>query len=154
MRAVYIDTEFTQLSADRCLISLALVDSSGNEFYVELIDGWSEEACSDFVKAVVLPQLDLARFGLTTAAARAALRQFLEGLGSVEIVGDALQWDWPLIIELLGTPGMPDNVESCREVPDPLSQLPPGSVPHHALLDARLLCSLCEEISTETPPCE
>ncbi len=39
MRAVYIDTEFTQLSADRCLISLALVDSMGNEFYAELIDG-------------------------------------------------------------------------------------------------------------------
>lgn len=154
MRAVYIDTEFTQLSADRCLISLALVDSSGNEFYVELIDGWSEEACSDFVRAVVLPQLDHARFGLTTAAARAALRQFLEELGSVEIVGDALQWDWPLIIELLGAPGLPTNVEGCREVPDPLSQLPPDSVPHHALLDARLLCNLCEQSRSAKPPRE
>ncbi len=122
MRAVYIDTEFTQLSIDRRLISLALVVSTGEEFYVELSDGWDEAECSDFVKAVVLPQLDHARYGLTTEAARRELRRFLEGLGSVEIVGDALQWDCPLIIELLGATGMPDNVESCREVSDPLRE--------------------------------
>lgn len=38
MQAVYIDTEFTQLSAERRLISLGLVAAGGAEFYVELSD--------------------------------------------------------------------------------------------------------------------
>ncbi|MCY1361057.1 hypothetical protein D9M69_477100 [compost metagenome] len=79
MRAVYLDTEFTCLRIDRALISLALVDSAGAEFYVELTDGWSPHDCSDFVKSVVLPQLNHARCGVTTQEARKAVRSFLEG---------------------------------------------------------------------------
>ncbi len=47
MRAVYIDTEFTQLNMTRQLISLALVDTSDFEFYVEITDTWLENECSD-----------------------------------------------------------------------------------------------------------
>lgn len=40
---LYLDTEFTSLSIDRGLISLALVSADGAEIYVELLDGWSED---------------------------------------------------------------------------------------------------------------
>ncbi|HEY6609913.1 MAG TPA: hypothetical protein VIZ86_02095 [Pseudomonas sp.] len=144
MRAIYLDTEFTQLSLDRRLISLALVAANGAEFYVELSDGWCADDCSEFVHEHVLPQLDLDRHGLPTHEARQALHAFLAGLGAVEIVGDALAWDWPLLVGLLGPLGLPANVQGCRQVDDPLGELPGEDIPHHALLDARLLCTLCE----------
>lgn len=144
MRAIYLDTEFTQLSLDRQLISLALVAASGAEFYVELRDGWCEEDCSEFVHEHVLPQLDLDHHGLPSHEARQALHAFLTSLGEVEIVGDALAWDWPLLIGLLEPLGLPTNVRGCRQVDDPLGELPYEDIPHHALLDARLLRDLCE----------
>ena len=51
MRAVYIDTEFTQLNMTRQLISLALVDTSDFEFYVEITDTWLENECADFLNS-------------------------------------------------------------------------------------------------------
>lgn len=55
---IFLDCEFTQLNRDSKLISLALVSESGREFYVELIDTYLVEDCSDFVIQNVLPQLD------------------------------------------------------------------------------------------------
>lgn len=145
MQAVYLDSEFTQLSRDRQLISLALVAADGREFYVELSDGWCAEDCSEFVRETVLPQLDLAHHGRSRAAAGLALHAFLASLGEVEIIGDALVWDWPLLTELLAPLGLPANVLGCRQVEDPLGNLPGEDIPHHALLDARLLRDFCED---------
>lgn len=148
MRAVYIDTEFTQLNMARQLISLALVDAAGHEFYVEITDTWSEDDCSDFVKQIVLPQLEVDKFGLSTSQARNALKAFLATLGTVEIIGDALAWDWPLFLELLGPEGLPTNVVGCREInPESLELTAElkhllATSPHHALLDARILCAI------------
>lgn len=78
MRRVYLDTEFTSLNRYTCkLISLALVVPGGPEFYVELIDDWEEGGCSDFVREIVLPQLDLVAYGRTTEQARIELLDFL-----------------------------------------------------------------------------
>lgn len=57
MHRLFLDCEFSQLSAAAKLISLALVAENGREFYVELLDAWREEDCSDFVKEIVVPQL-------------------------------------------------------------------------------------------------
>lgn len=151
MRTLYIDTEFTQLSPDRRLISLALVAADGDEFYVEINDGWTEADCSEFVVEIVLPQLDLPRHGHSHTEASAALRTFLASQGAVEIVGDALAWDWPLLLELLGAEGLPGSVLGCRQVDDPWTGMPAGDIPHHALLDARLLRDLCEAATGEEP---
>ncbi|HEJ2935049.1 hypothetical protein [Pseudomonas aeruginosa] len=147
MRTLYLDTEFTSLSLDRRLISLALVAEDGAEFYVELLDGWPEDACSEFTVETVLPQLALDTYGLTRAEASIALRDFLSVQGAVEIAGDALDWDWPLLLELLGSSGLPDNVVGCRAaVPfDPSDDLDVEDAPHHALLDARLICRLASK---------
>lgn len=147
MRTLYLDTEFTSLSLDRRLISLALVAEDSTEFYVELLDGWSEDICSDFTLETVLPQLALDTYGLTREKASAMLHNFLSAQGAVEIVGDALDWDWPLLLDLLGSSGLPANVVGCRAaVPlDPADDLDIEDAPHHALLDARLICRLASK---------
>ena len=149
MIRLYLDTEFTQLNLSRQLISLALVSDGGHEFYVEITDTWSLPDCSDFVKTVVLPQLNPAKHGQTFSEARAALRCFLASAGEAEVIGDALKWDWPLLLELLGPEGLPTNIVGCREIDGSgidaeklLVEAP--EAPHHALLDARILAKLCE----------
>jgi hypothetical protein len=52
---IFLDTEFTDFM-DCDLISIGLVDENGREFYAELTD-YRQEACSDFVKQVVIPLL-------------------------------------------------------------------------------------------------
>lgn len=148
IRTLYLDTEFTSLSIDRELISLALVSADGAEFYVELLDGWSEDACSDFTQETVLPQLDLDSYGLSRQEASSRLQAFLKQQGVVEIVGDALNWDWPLLLELLGPSGLPENVVGCREVDlaPHVGDVDLEAPPHHALLDARLICRLASRV--------
>ena len=51
----FIDTEFTDFEAPQ-LISLAIVGENGSEFYGECTD-YDAARCSDFVRAVVVPQL-------------------------------------------------------------------------------------------------
>lgn len=51
----FIDTEFTDF-IDSQLISVAIVGEDGREFYGERSD-FSVSACSEFVRATVLPQL-------------------------------------------------------------------------------------------------
>ncbi|MCY1380233.1 hypothetical protein D9M69_680350 [compost metagenome] len=69
------------------------------------------------------------------------LREFLVQQGPVGIVGDALKWDWRLLLELLGSPGLPDNVVGCREVDLTViaGDLDVEDAPHHALFEARLI---------------
>jgi hypothetical protein len=145
MQRAYLDTEFTDLNPYTYkLISLALVVPGGPEFYVELTDHWVEDDCSDFVREIVLPQLEPAACGRTTAQARAALREFLLALGPVEIISDAMLWDWPLLLWLAGPEGLPGGVMAGRISSDiefefdDLGYEPP----HHALQDARLLAEL------------
>lgn len=80
---IFLDCEFTQLNQDSKLISLALVSESGDEFYVELTDTYSDEEHSDFFIQNVLPQLDPLRYGQSLIEARASFRKFLERLSGL-----------------------------------------------------------------------
>lgn len=88
-----------------------------------------------------MPQLDLDNYGMPLTQARVAVRVFLASLGPCEIIGDALKWDWPLFLELLGPPGLPESIIGCREIDVECLDENQFSVdpPHHALLDARIL---------------
>jgi hypothetical protein len=148
MRYAYLDTEFTSLNRYTArLISLALVVPGSPEFYVELTDNWNEADCSDFVREIVLPQLDLAKYGRTTEQARIELGEFLQALGDVKIASDAPSWDWTMLLNLAGPAGFPANVHA---EPFDLNLLDldaahtPDEPPHHALLDARLLAHMSE----------
>lgn len=147
-RRIYLDTEFTSLNRYRAqLISLALVVPEGPEFYVELTDTWTLADCSPFVTNTVLPLLDHGVYGRTTDHARAELLAFLQALGTVEIITDAPDHDWPLLLWLAGPAGLPANVHpepgllSIDLDADYASEEPP----HHALQDARLLAALAEK---------
>lgn len=109
---LFLDCEFTQLSQQAKLISLALVAENGREFYVEVVDAWREVDCSDFVKQIVLPQLWGDSYSLPTIEARKALLDFLVSFDEeLEIVTDAPQYDWELFCELAYDQGKwPRNV--------------------------------------------
>ncbi|HBO5116064.1 TPA: hypothetical protein L4W63_000321 [Pseudomonas aeruginosa] len=142
---VYLDTEFTSLNRYTCkLISLALVVPAGPEFYVELTDAWEEGDCSDFVLEIVLPQLNLVAYGRTTEHARIELLDFLQELGPVEIISDAPDWDWPLLVWLAGPGGLPGGVEAGRIRCDIEVSADGEDPPHHALQDARMLAQFVE----------
>lgn len=140
MRRLFLDTEFTSLSRHRRLISLALVDPSGPECYVELGEGWALEDCSEFVVQIVMPQLDLPARGMSREQARTALLRFLDGYAEAEIISDALAWDWPLLLDLLAPAPLPSGMVS-REIRGLLTGLEESQIPHHALLDARLMAA-------------
>ena len=54
---IFLDTEFTDFPESECdLIAIGLVAEDGREFYAELTD-YRQEACSGFVREIVLPLL-------------------------------------------------------------------------------------------------
>lgn len=64
----------------------------GREFYVELLEAWQEEGCSDFVKKIVLPQLWGGSYALPIVEARMSMLRFLTLFKEeLEIVTDAPQ---------------------------------------------------------------
>ena len=142
---LYLDCEFTELSAAAKLISLALVGPDGREFYVEVIDTWREDDCSDFVKEIVLPQLWGDDYAMPLTEARSALLRFLAIYDEeLEIVTDAPVYDWELFCELAYHDGKwPKNVRNFPTDATTLTATNDGEeLPHHALLDARIIASM------------
>lgn len=142
---LYLDCEFTQLSQAAKLISLALVAENGKEFYVELLDTWGTQDCSDFVIEIVLPQLWGGAYAMPVVEARDALLAFLGGFTEMmEIVTDAPQFDWELFCELTYLDGQwPSNVRNWPTDATTLEAVSDGTpLPHHALLDARIIAGM------------
>jgi hypothetical protein len=142
---LFLDSEFSQLSAQAKLISLALVGQDRREFYVELQDTWQVDDCSDFVKKIVLPQLWGGEYAMPIIEARAALLRFLATYDEqLEIVTDAPAYDWELFCELAYHDGKwPKNVRNFPTDATTLTATNDGEeLPHHALLDARIIASM------------
>lgn len=140
-----LDCEFSQLSAQAKLISLALVGQDRREFYVEVVDAWREEDCSEFVKEIVLPQLWGGEYAMPIIEARAALLRFLATYDEeLEIVTDAPAYDWELFCEFAYDDGKwPQNVRNFPTDATTLTATNDGEeLPHHALLDARIIASM------------
>lgn len=151
---IFLDCEFTQLNKDSKLISLALVSESGEEFYVELTDSYTVEDCSDFVIQNVLPQLDSLQYGQSLVEARTSLRSFLGSFDEeLEVCSDAPHWDWGFFCDLAFADHQPLPVQVMNQptdltillnkiVSEALEQVELPDLPHHALLDARMLAEL------------
>lgn len=143
---IVVDCEFTQLNASSKLISMALVAEDAQELYFELSDNYVLADCSDFVVERVLPQLTGSSASISLDAARQELLAFLARFDNVEIMSDAPAWDWEFFCGIAYHNGKwPINVSN-----RPLNLIDifndkdvPGEdapeLPHHALLDARLL---------------
>jgi hypothetical protein len=154
---LFLDCEFTQLNQHTKLISLGLVSEVGDEFYVELTDTYQIENCSDFVIQNVLPQLNLHRYGMPLEDAQASLSAFLGRIeGQLEICSDAPEWDWEFFCQLAyvghrwpsHVANMPTNlIHLFRHFEaDDIGDIALPELPHHALLDARLLAELYQRL--------
>jgi hypothetical protein len=147
---LFLDCEFTELSAAAKLISLALVAEDGREFYVELKDTWQVGDCSDFVKDIVLPQLWGGSYSLSIVQARVSLLGFLTSFkNEVEIVTDAPQYDWELFCDLVYEDGRwPRIVRNFPTDATTLEAIRLGApLPHHALMDARIIAKMFTSLS-------
>lgn len=143
---VVIDCEFTQLNPNSKLISMALVAEDGREQYFELNDSYTISDCSEFVIERVLPKLTGDQDSMSTEDARNRLLGFLEKFDSVDIMSDAPVWDWEFFCSMAYHQGKwPNNVSNrpvnlidlYNEKDVHVDNAP--ELPHHALLDARLL---------------
>lgn len=157
---LFLDCEFTQLNSDAKLISLALVAESGQEFYVELLDTYNVNDCSDFVLKHVLPQLNPALHGQTFAEAQARLSYFIARFDEmVEICTDAPGWDWDFFCDLAYVDhhwpahvmNRPTNliVLFSQVSADALEGAELPDLPHHSLLDVRILADLHKRLSSK-----
>ncbi|WP_122847326.1 3'-5' exoribonuclease [Pseudomonas viridiflava] len=155
---LFLDCEFTRLNRDTKLISLALVSEAGHEYYVELTDTYVTQDCSDFVIQNVLPQLNLAVHGQTLVEAQTSLLAFLSHLEvPLEICSDAPEWDWDLFCQLAyvnhrwtaNVANRPTNlILLFRHLEaDDIGDVTLPELPHHALLDARLLADLYRRLT-------
>jgi hypothetical protein len=157
---IFLDCEFTQLNQDSKLISLALVSELGDEFYVELTDTYSVEDCSDFVIQNVLPQLDPLRCGQSLVEAQGSLRRYLSGFSEeLEVCADAPHWDWGFFCDLACVEHQPWPVQVMNQPTnltilfnqvnaEALEELDLSDLPHHALLDARMLAELFKALAS------
>lgn len=142
---LFLDCEFTELSAAAKLISLALVGQDRREFYVELQDTWQVDDCSEFVKKIVLPQLWGGEYAMPLTEARSALLRFFATYDEeLEVVTDAPVYDWELFCELAYHDGKwPKNVRNFPTDATTLTATNDGEeLPHHALLDARIIARM------------
>ena len=155
---LFLDCEFTQLNRDTKLISLALVSEAGHEYYVELTDTYVVGDCSDFVIQNVLPQLNLPDHGQPLVEAQTSVLAFLSHLEvPLEICSDAPEWDWDLFCQLAYVnhrwPGNVVNRATNLIVlfrhleADDIDNVTLPELPHHALLDARLLADLYRRLT-------
>jgi hypothetical protein len=161
---LFLDCEFSQLNKDTKLISLALVAESGQEFYVELLDTYDVTGCSKFVIEHVLPQLNPSVYGQTLVEAQASLRGYLARFDEIlEICTDAPDWDWNFFCDLayVGHRWPAHVINRPTNLITLFSETHTGTLqdvelpdlPHHALLDARILASLYNSLaSARTTP--
>lgn len=121
MTKVFFDTEFTGLHQATTLISIGCVAEGGETFYAELTD-YDRSQVSPWIKENVIdnllfqeqiqelpyryrePTIDGVAWQVKGDRADVSrlLRDWLEGLGKVEMWSDCLAYDWVLFSELFG----------------------------------------------------
>ena len=108
---IFFDTEFTELGLDPKLISIGLVSLHGECFYAELTDTWRLDDCSQFVRDMVLPELE-GQALMTLAQLTIQLHSWIEQFQQpVTLVSDSENWDWRWISAIFAEPGhWPSNL--------------------------------------------
>jgi hypothetical protein len=114
LNTLFLDTEFTALTQNAQLISLALVDETGTfRFYAEFTD-YDPDSLSDWHLTHVIPHLTIEEPGLRknqepfwelkgdTEFITPKLKDWLHQFDSLEIWCDCPTYDWVLFCELFG----------------------------------------------------
>jgi hypothetical protein len=138
----FLDTEFTDF-IDCQLISLAIVGEAGNEFYGEVMD-YDRAACSEFVRAAVLPQLgQFAGRAMSFAQLRSELLAWLSRipLKPRPVLCYDYQGDYDLLADLIDGPLPPgwrhENIGGRIDFTRQEAYFREHGGRHHALVDAR-----------------
>lgn len=105
MKRIFYDSEFTDLAMDCRLISIGLVDESGQRsFYAELSDTYALQQLSEFVRAAVIPLLQGGEAAMPLHELTLKLGAWIESFDEpVELVSDSF-WDTGWIGEIFETP--------------------------------------------------
>lgn len=147
---LFLDTEFTSLTAPSNLISIALVPEGDDPryFYAELSDGWSPESCTDWVQANVLEKLDdNPETTMSRAVAADRIRIFLSGIPEPVICFDSGFDEIHLLALIDPFPAGVRLLNINTEVDQAVFEGYFGGVgtyfQHHALIDARALEYAC-----------
>jgi hypothetical protein len=137
----FVDCEFTDFTS-RALVSIGIVSEEGDEFYAEVSD-FPAEQCSDFVRAVVLPQLgqELSRVMPRGQVAG----ELASWLGAVPLKPRPVlcvdyAGDLELLLELIGAlpRGWKTDFVTLKLNPDAMqAYFDAHGGRHHALVDAR-----------------
>lgn len=106
MKLIYYDTEFTDLAMDCRLVSIGLVDETGQRsFYAELTDTYQPKHLSEFVRAAVMPLLRGGEAAMPLHELTLKLGDWIESFEEpVELVSDSF-WDTGWIGEIFAMPG-------------------------------------------------
>ena len=98
---IFLDTEFTDFN-DPDLISIGLVDEAGREFYAESTE-YRQEACSDFVRQVVIPLLGETKNRVVGNYFEIAkqLNEWLKHYTDEITIAIDYLGDWQLLVKLL-----------------------------------------------------
>lgn len=95
---IFLDTEMTDLCADRKLISIGIVSEDGSrEFYSELIGTYQSSDCSEWVRENVLPHLQGGDALMTMRELALRLLDWTKDFGEVQFATDSITYDWPWI---------------------------------------------------------
>jgi hypothetical protein len=154
MKLIYYDTEFTDLAMDCRLVSIGLVDETGQRsFYAELSDTYEPQHLSEFVRAAVMPLLQGGEATMPLHELTLRLGNWLESFGESVVLASDSFWDTGWIGEIFATPGTwpanlaPPQVLRFADDEERLrfnrlemqARLEHGLRFHHALDDARAI---------------
>ena len=162
---VFFDTEFSGLNSDPRLLSIGLVADTGEELYIEFVDGWAEENCSSWVLEHVVPMLGNGE-RLTRTAAASRISSWLSSLAGPSVLLGETDWDTGLVTELMMASGVKRDHFQIKELKyDGKAQADAFNAarqryfdskrvsPHHALVDARAFKHAWHRVfsATKTP---
>lgn len=103
MDRLFVDIKFTDLTPDAKLMSIGLVDESGeHKFYAEPYDTWQPSDLGEFAQREVVPKLEGGASRRPMVTLKQYLAAWIKGLRvPVMLATDSVQWDWPCIETLL-----------------------------------------------------
>lgn len=108
---VFFDTEFTGLTDEAKLISIGLIDETGQRTFYAEVSGIESAECSPFCRANVLPLLEHGSVTLPLDTLREELHIWLSALGPASLVCDS-QRDTAQLSRLFPD-GLPGNWTVC-----------------------------------------
>lgn len=100
-KILFLDTEFSDLTEDAIIISIALVNEREEYYYAEFTDTYQISDCSDFVKESVLPLLFGGEYRKFEVKIKQELNEWISKQGPCIIATDAPFWDMKVTSPLL-----------------------------------------------------